>query len=47
MARDVMAQLISKGRVVRGWLGVVIQELTPELAEASACRARAACWSPT
>ncbi|HET8578233.1 MAG TPA: DegQ family serine endoprotease [Methylomirabilota bacterium] len=32
MARDIMSQLISKGRVVRGWLGIVIQELTPELA---------------
>src|SRR6266508_226415 len=32
MARDIMGQLISKGRVVRGWLGVVIQDLTPELA---------------
>ncbi len=32
MARDVMTQLIARGRVVRGWLGVVIQDLTPELA---------------
>jgi serine protease Do len=32
MARDIMSQLISNGRVVRGWLGVVIQDLTPELA---------------
>ena len=32
MARDIMNQLISTGRVVRGWLGIVIQELTPELA---------------
>jgi Do/DeqQ family serine protease len=32
MAREIMTQLISKGRVVRGWLGIVIQELTPELA---------------
>ncbi len=32
MARDVMRQLIDKGRVVRGWLGVVIQDLTDELA---------------
>jgi Do/DeqQ family serine protease len=32
MARDIMSQLISKGRVVRGWIGVVIQDLTPELA---------------
>ncbi len=32
MAREIMTQLINKGRVVRGWLGIVIQELTPELA---------------
>jgi S1-C subfamily serine protease len=32
MAREVMGQLISKGRVVRGWLGIVIQDLTDELA---------------
>src|SRR3990172_7493741 len=32
MARDIMNQLISTGRVVRGWLGILIQELTPELA---------------
>jgi serine protease Do len=24
---------MAKGRVVRGWLGVVIQEITPEIAE--------------
>ena len=32
MAREVMGQLITKGRVVRGWLGIVIQDLTPDLA---------------
>lgn len=32
MAREVMTQLIAKGRVVRGWLGISIQELTEELA---------------
>ncbi len=32
MAREVMRQLIEKGRVVRGWLGIVIQDLTEELA---------------
>jgi serine protease Do/serine protease DegQ len=31
MARDVMRQLITKGRVVRGWLGIVIQDVTDEL----------------
>src|SRR2546429_859250 len=32
MAKDVMRQLIAGGRVVRGWLGVVIQDVTDELA---------------
>jgi serine protease Do len=33
MVRLVMDQLVQKGKVVRGWLGVTIQELTPELAQ--------------
>lgn len=33
MAKPVMEQLIKKGKVVRGWLGVSIQEITPELAK--------------
>ncbi len=33
MVRLVMDQLLKKGRVVRGWIGVTIQELTPELAQ--------------
>src|SRR4029453_18985761 len=32
MAREVMGQLIARGRVVRGWLRIVIQDLTPDLA---------------
>ncbi|WP_455378513.1 Do family serine endopeptidase [Petrachloros mirabilis] len=32
MAKQVIQQLIAQGRVVRGWLGVGIQPLTPELA---------------
>jgi serine protease Do len=32
MAEAVMDNLISKGKVVRGWLGVSIQPLTPDLA---------------
>ena len=32
MVRLVMDQLLKKGKVVRGWIGVTIQELTPELA---------------
>jgi serine protease Do len=33
MARDIINQLKTKGEVTRGWLGVGIQDLTPELAE--------------
>lgn len=33
MANTVVAQLKEKGEVTRGWLGVGIQDLTPELAE--------------
>ncbi len=33
LAREIMEQLIEEGRVTRGWLGVVIQPLTPELAQ--------------
>jgi serine protease Do len=33
MARSVMNSLIEKGRVIRGWLGVGIQNLTEELSE--------------
>ncbi|MBD0315989.1 MAG: DegQ family serine endoprotease, partial [Nitrospiraceae bacterium] len=32
MAQSIMTQLVQNGKVVRGWLGVSIQELTPELA---------------
>jgi serine protease Do len=31
MAKQVMEQLIEKGKVTRGWLGVYIQQITPEL----------------
>ena len=34
MAKNIVSQLKSGGKVVRGWLGVYIQELTPELAKA-------------
>ncbi|MEW6585754.1 MAG: Do family serine endopeptidase, partial [Nitrospirota bacterium] len=33
MAKDVMDKLIRQGKIVRGWLGVTIQALTPELAK--------------
>ena len=32
-ARQVMQDLIEHGRVIRGWLGIEVQELTPSLAE--------------
>lgn len=32
LSRSIMDQLLRSGKVVRGWLGVAIQELTPELA---------------
>jgi Do/DeqQ family serine protease len=34
VAQRVASQLIGKGRVVRGWLGVSLQPLTPDLAKA-------------
>lgn len=33
MAKTVMDSLITKGKVTRGWLGVTIQSLTPDLAK--------------
>src|SRR3989441_6970147 len=54
LAKPVTESLIKTGKVVRGWLGVAIQEITPELAKAfkvrseerrvgKECRSR---WSP-
>jgi serine protease Do len=34
MARKISTELASRGRVTRGWLGVALQPLTPELAKA-------------
>lgn len=33
MVKEVLVQLKDKGRITRGWIGVSIQELTPELAK--------------
>ncbi|MFH1873903.1 MAG: DegQ family serine endoprotease [Pseudomonadota bacterium] len=33
MAKDMLPQLASKGSITRGWLGVMIQDITPELAK--------------
>ena len=34
MAQSIMSSLLKDGKVARGWLGVLIQDLKPELAEA-------------
>ncbi len=34
MAKKILAQLVDKGEVVRGWLGVMIQNVSEDLAEA-------------
>src|SRR5256885_4934264 len=39
-AKAVMGQLIARGRVVRGWLGVVIQDVTDELASSFGVKER-------
>jgi serine protease Do len=33
LAKELLPQLKDKGRVVRGWLGVLIQKVTPEIAQ--------------
>jgi serine protease Do len=33
MAKSIMGSIITHGKVIRGWLGVTIQNLTPELAK--------------
>ena len=35
MARNIVSNLIESGRVSRGWLGVTLAEVTPDMAEAS------------
>jgi Do/DeqQ family serine protease len=39
-AKAVMSQLIARGKVVRGWLGIVIQDVTDELASSFGVRER-------
>ena len=33
LARQVMDQIIATGSVTRGWIGVEVQDITPELAD--------------
>ncbi len=37
-ARSIMEQIIATGSVTRGWIGVEVQEITPNWRKASACR---------
>lgn len=40
LAKEVMQQLIKHGKVVRGWLGVSIQSISPDMAEALGLESR-------
>jgi serine protease DegQ len=39
LARQVMEQIIKEGSVTRGWVGIEVQDLTPELAESFSLKA--------
>jgi serine protease DegS len=39
LARDVMEQVVARGRVVRGWIGLVGRTVTPQIAESFGLRA--------
>ena len=41
LARDVMKAIIEHGQVIRGWLGIEVQPLTPELTESFNLQGRA------
>src|SRR5690606_21290437 len=41
LAREVMKAIIEHGQVIRGWLGIEVQPLTPELAESFGRQGRA------
>ena len=38
IARNVLEQIVASGEVIRGWVGVEIQDITPELAESFGLR---------
>lgn len=40
LIKDVLPELIKSGKVIRGWLGVSIQRVTPELAESLGLKER-------
>lgn len=41
LAKQVMEQIIQKGSVTRGWIGVEVQDLTPELAQSFEIKGKA------
>jgi serine protease Do len=45
MAKDILRELKDTGEVARGWLGVAIQEVTPEIARAVGLKEHRAPWS--
>lgn len=46
LTRPVTDELRSNGRVTRGYLGVTIQPVTPDIAQRSTSRTGPARWSP-
>ena len=40
LASDVMSQIIEQGRVIRGWLGLELQNISPQLAESFGLKER-------
>ena len=40
LAKDILQQIVEKGRVVRGWLGIEAQDLTPALVESFGLESR-------
>ena len=47
LAKPVIEQLREHGKVERGWLGVQIQQMTPEIAKSLGLPTAKARWSPT
>ncbi len=47
VADTVTKQLIAGGKVTRGYMGAIIQNMTPDIADSLACPARRAPWWPS
>ena len=46
LVKELLPQLRGKGKVTRGYLGVLIQKVTPEIAESLGMEKAPARWSP-